>query len=125
MIIDTNALSALIDGDPNLGPVLSTSGADHLPVIVIGEYAFGLARSRHRKLLQAALESAIDAFVVLDIETTTAGYYAEIRDEQRLIGRPIPDNDLWIAALARQHRLPIVSLDKHYDLVAGIERIEW
>lgn len=40
-------------------------------------------------------------------------------------GQPIPGNDVWIAALGRQHALPILSLDRHFDLVAGVRRISW
>ena len=40
-------------------------------------------------------------------------------------GRPIPENDVWIAALARQHELPIVSRDEHFDDVPGVERLAW
>ncbi len=51
--------------------------------------------------------------------------YAEIREVLRLMGRPIPVNDLWIAALAVQHTLPILSLDQHFDLVPDLKRIGW
>jgi predicted nucleic acid-binding protein len=40
-------------------------------------------------------------------------------------GRPLPSNDLWIAALARQHRLPLLSRDGHFDFVSALQRIGW
>jgi tRNA(fMet)-specific endonuclease VapC len=43
----------------------------------------------------------------------------------RRLGRPIPANDAWIAALALQHRLPVLSRDEHFDVVVGIERKSW
>jgi tRNA(fMet)-specific endonuclease VapC len=54
-----------------------------------------------------------------------AGRYARLRVALRRSGRPIPANDAWIAALALQHRLPILSRDEHFDVVAGIERRGW
>jgi len=48
-----------------------------------------------------------------------------VRDELKRSGRPIPGNDLWIAALARQHALPLLSRDRHFDLVPGVQRIGW
>jgi tRNA(fMet)-specific endonuclease VapC len=57
------------------------------------------------------------------IEQTSA-YYAAIRSELKA-GPPIPANDAWIAALARQDRMPIVSRDIHFDRVKNIERLAW
>jgi predicted nucleic acid-binding protein len=55
----------------------------------------------------------------------TAQHYAEVRDELRRRGRPIPENDVWIAALAREHAQPVVSRDEHFDHVVGIRRVGW
>jgi len=62
---------------------------------------------------------------VLPCDRATADWYASIRDELKRKGRPIPENDLWIAALARQHKLEIVSNDPHFDNLRGIRRIGW
>lgn len=59
------------------------------------------------------------------LDSTTARHYADIRSELRSAGRPIPENDIWIAALARQHHLPIVSRDEHFDGISGVRRIGW
>jgi predicted nucleic acid-binding protein len=55
----------------------------------------------------------------------TALAYARLRAALRRSGRPIPANDAWIAALALQHRLPVLSRDEHFDVVAGLERKGW
>jgi predicted nucleic acid-binding protein len=52
-------------------------------------------------------------------------HYAEVRDELKRSGRPIPGNDLWIAALARQHALPLLSRARHFDFVPGLKRVAW
>jgi predicted nucleic acid-binding protein len=62
---------------------------------------------------------------VLNVDEETAGHYAEVREELKSKGHPIPANDLWIAALARQHRLPVLSRDEHFDFVPGLKRIDW
>jgi predicted nucleic acid-binding protein len=62
---------------------------------------------------------------VLNITEETSIWYAEIRLELKRTGKPIPTNDLWIAALCRQHNLPLLSRDRHFDLVAGLRRIGW
>jgi len=125
MILDTNAVSALLSGEPALAPLLASSERHHLPVIVIGEYRYGLLRSRHRRTLQAFLETLIRESLVLRVDEATAAHYGAVRSELREAGRPIPENDVWIAALARQHDQPLVSRDEHFDEVAGLERRAW
>jgi predicted nucleic acid-binding protein len=125
VILDTNAVSALFDGDDQLGAQLRDAAAIHLPVIVVGEYRYGLERSRHREKLDLLLDALVGETVVLSIDLATASVYARLREDLRRRGRPLPENDVWIAALARQHELPVVSRDTHFDLVPGLKRIGW
>lgn len=125
MILDTNAVSALLKGDSALGEVLAAQERHHLPVVAIGEYRYGLCRSRHRDHLQKLLESLIQESIVLLIDEATAEAYSRVRDELRRKGRPIPENDIWIAALAWQHQLPVVSRDGHFDDVPDLRRLTW
>lgn len=125
MILDTNAVSALLSGQPALAQLLESSERHHLPVVVIGEYRYGLLRSRHRHTLQAFLDTLIRESLVLRVDEATAAHYAAVRNELRDAGRPIPENDVWIAALARQHDQPLVSRDEHFDEVAGLQRLAW
>lgn len=125
MILDTNAVSALLAGDSSLGEALASEERHHLPVIVIGEYRYGLLGSRHRDHLQRLLEILIRESIVLVIDEATASHYSQVRDELRQKGRPIPENDIWIAALARQHQQPVVSRDGHFDYVSDLRRVEW
>ncbi|MFL6262896.1 MAG: type II toxin-antitoxin system VapC family toxin [Thermoanaerobaculia bacterium] len=125
MILDTNAVSALFAGDSALGKVLAGEERHHLPVIVIGEYRYGLLGSRHRAHLQGLLEILIRESFVLRVDETTAEMYSQVRDDLRQKGRPIPENDIWIAALARQHRQPVVSRDGHFDYVPDLRRVAW
>ena len=52
-------------------------------------------------------------------------FYRDVRTELKRAGTPIPSNDVWIAALSRQHRLPLLSRDRHFDAVPGIRRLAW
>ena len=125
MILDTNAVSALLRGDADLARLLETSERHHLPVVVIGEYRYGLICSRHRQTLTAFLNTLIRESLVLRIDEATTAQYAAVRHELREPGRPIPENDVWIAALALQHQQPVVSRDEHFDGVAGLVRHGW
>jgi predicted nucleic acid-binding protein len=71
------------------------------------------------------LEQICAAWPTLHSDNTTITHYAGIGNELRALGRPIPTNDIWIAALARQHDMPILSQDRHFDYVSGIQRIDW
>jgi predicted nucleic acid-binding protein len=64
-------------------------------------------------------------FRVLEIVESTTVHYATVRSLLKAQGTPIPANDCWIAALAKEHRLPVVSRDMHFDWVQGIRRIAW
>jgi predicted nucleic acid-binding protein len=125
LILDTNAVSALLQGDNILVELLSDVAHHHLPTVVVGEYRYGLKRSRHRELLTSMFEGLIGESTILPIDLATASHYATLRNELRDQGTPIPENDLWIAALSRQHALMIVSRDRHFDHVAGVLRKGW
>ena len=125
MILDTNAISALFVEDRALIWLLGGTDRHHLPTIVIGEYRYGLMRSRDRGGLARLLDELIAASVVLPIDVATTAHYATVRDELRATGTPIPENDVWIAALARQHGLAVVSRDVHFDNVQQLVRHAW
>jgi predicted nucleic acid-binding protein len=125
VILDTNALSAFVDGDAGVGAILRTQARAAIPVIVLGEFRYGIAESRHRKAYESWLDSQLRHFDVLAVTDQTTIAYAALRVALRRSGRPIPANDAWIAALALQHRLPILSRDSHFDVVAGVQRTGW
>ena len=125
MILDTNALSAAADDDPAVISILARAEQIAIPVIVLGEYRYGIAQSRNRASYATWLKGLLNDCLVLDINEPTSQYYAEITLELKRKGTPIPTNDIWIAALCRQHGLPLLSRDQHFDSVAGNKRIGW
>lgn len=125
MILDTNAISAWCDDDAALLAVLPSDRPLFLPAIVLGEYRFGIRVARDRKTREAWLEDVESAVTVLDVNSETARHYADVREELRKARTPIPENDLWIAALARQHDLPVITRDAHFDHVTDLRRVGW
>ena len=125
MIVDTNGLSAMADGDAELEPLLREAAEIAVPVIVLGEYKYGIGQSRSRARYERWLAEILASCRVLFADEVTADRYAEIHGELKRAGRPIPCNDLWIAALARQHELPLLSRDLHFDFVPGLKRVGW
>ncbi|MBV9885758.1 MAG: type II toxin-antitoxin system VapC family toxin [Acidobacteria bacterium] len=125
MILDTNALSAVADEDPEIEPALRDAEFLALPVIALGEYRQGIGKSRYREEYEAWLNGLVSECRVIEITEPTTEFYANVQNELRETGKPIPTNDIWIAALCRQYKLPLLSRDRHFDFVRGIRRIEW
>jgi tRNA(fMet)-specific endonuclease VapC len=125
VILDSNALSAIADNQTVAVRIFSQAASIELPAIVLGEYRFGIAQSRRRNEYEKWLKELIAATLVLPVDQETSVHYAQIRSDLKKAGRPIPSNDLWIAALCRQHRLPLMSQNMHFDVVQGLERIGW
>ena len=125
MILDTNAISAMAEDDRDILPVLRVHPQIRVPVIALGEYRHGILGSRRRAELEEWLSALLAVTPVLAVVEATSRHYAAIVRELRSVGRPIPINDIWIAALARQHGLPILSRDGHFDEVQGVRRLDW
>jgi len=125
MILDTNAISALAENNKALIGLVQTAPRISVTIISLGEYFFGISQSRHRVELEAWMDVFLSNVDVLLLEQKTLIFYADVRERLKKAGTPIPANDCWIAALAKQHRLPIVSQDRHFDSVNGIVRIGW
>jgi tRNA(fMet)-specific endonuclease VapC len=124
-MFDTNALSAFVDGDPVVGDILRQQARAAIPVIVLGEFRYGIMGSRYRSSYEQWLENHLHHFDILSVTADTTFTYAALRVALKKAGLPIPANDAWIAALAMEHRLPVLSRDTHFDVVPGLQRIDW
>lgn len=125
MIIDTNALSAIIEGESALKPVLLEASALELPVVVLGEFVYGIQASRYRKKYEAWLEHHLSAYQILHVTEITAQFYGNVKRELKLAGTPIPENDVWIAALCREHRMSLLTRDTHFEKVKALRTVSW
>ena len=123
MILDTNALSAWAEGRAAVEAPLRSAERLVVPSVVLGEYYFGIRQSRHRNRYEEWLARYLPLTELAAVTSATADAYAAIRLELKRSGSPIPANDVWVAALARQHALAVLSNDSHFDVVDGIRRI--
>ena len=92
---------------------------------MLGEYRFGIATSRRRRDYEAWIARGRAFWNILPVVEDTALHYSLIRQELRKAGTSLPANDVWIAAIARQHHLPILTRAEHFDTVAGVTRLSW
>lgn len=125
MILDTNALSAVGNQEPAILDFLLNSPAPVLCFIAVAEYRRGLLGSVRPQAGIELLAAFQATFPLLHSDDETISHYADIGHKLKTIGRPIPTNDVWIAALARQHALPVLSRDRHFDFIPGVERLAW
>ena len=125
MILDTNALSAWAEGTPSVKDRYRTASRLVVPTVVLGEFYFGIRQSRRRARYENWLRRYLPMAELAVITRATASEYAEIWLQLKRSGNPIPVNDAWIAALARQHALPVLSNDSHFDAVEGVRRLEF
>ena len=124
VLLDTNAVIAIFAGE---GPVLAlAANADcHVPSIVVGELVYGAWYSERVEANLAKIRAFYSTATIVPCDERTAEEYGRIKNELRTKGRPIPENDVWIAAIAKQHDLQLVSRDEHFAEVAGLSRTAW
>jgi tRNA(fMet)-specific endonuclease VapC len=123
MILDTNALSAWADKKLSNHNILWEAENLVIPVIVLGEFLFGIQQSRDREEYEDFLNKISPIVAYVDITPKTARIYSKIRQALKNIGKPIPANDTWIAAIAHQLDEPILTNDKHFNYIQEIEKI--
>ena len=99
--------------------------ADYAKAVKDLEEALAIDASRKRKELDRWLEAFLARATILYPDLQTLPHYAAIRRELKAAGTPIPANDCWIAALVRQHKMELVTQDRHFDLVEGIRTVRW
>jgi len=124
-LLDTNIVIALFANDSGVLRQLSAASQIFIPSIVLGELYYGANKSAHCKSNIIHIDNFALKNVVLVCDTDTARYYGQIKDHLRAKGNPIPENDIWIAAIAKQYRLTLVSRDNHFQVIKEIKMEQW
>ncbi len=125
VLLDTNILIALFAAEPAVLARLAGAREVFVPAVAIGELYFGAERSSHAEANIARIEAFAGTAAVIGCDAGTARHYGAIKNELRVKGRPIPENDIWIAAAARQHDLVVVSRDSHFKEVTDLPVELW
>lgn len=124
-LLDTNIVIALFAGDAAVIAGLAAAEEVFIPAAVIGELFYGARKSgRPEENLRRIEEFAADN-MILSCDADTARLYGEVKSSLQRKGRPIPENDIWIAATALQHDLILVSRDEHFEAVEWIRCVKW
>lgn len=124
-LLDTNAVIAVFGGRKSVREQYATASEVLISCVALGELYFGAERSAHVEDNRDRVDAFASANAILDCDTDTARQYALIKQSLRSKGRPIPDNDIWIAATALQHDLVLVTEDAHFAEVDALRVVRW
>ena len=117
--LDTNRLTDLFQGDRELADWLGTCDEVWIPLVVLGEikagFYGGTQHRRNENLLHQLLAKTTVAVLLPSRET--AEHYARLFVQLKRAGTPVPDNDLWIAALALENDLRLITRDQHFERI--------
>jgi tRNA(fMet)-specific endonuclease VapC len=124
-LLDSNIVIALFESDAGVLARLELASEVFVPAIVIGELLFGAAESGRPAENAVKVERFEAASSVLPCNLEVAREYGRVKNVLRGKGRPIPENDIWIAATAACHRLVLVTRDRHFSSVEGLAVESW
>jgi tRNA(fMet)-specific endonuclease VapC len=125
VLVDTTVVVAYFRGEGDLRSRFAGPAVLHLPWVALGELHFGARRAQRRQEQLGYIYDLLTYCIVLFPDHHTAEHYGEIKAELAQVGKPIPDNDLWIAAMARQHDLPLATRDAHFAAVPNLKTLAW
>ncbi|RMF82552.1 MAG: type II toxin-antitoxin system VapC family toxin [Chloroflexi bacterium] len=125
LLFDTNAAIGLLNGDSQVEQIVDNTDEIFVPVIVIGELYLGAENSGRVEKNLRRVDQFAQRYAILSCDEDTARWYGRIAAQLRSKGRPIPQNDIWIAAIARQHELTLLTRDDHFKQVDGLQMQAW
>jgi tRNA(fMet)-specific endonuclease VapC len=124
-LLDTNAVIAYMKHDVTLIALIQRVDAVYIPAIVAGELWFGAENSERQTENRAVVDAFLGENRVLDCTAETARIYGRIAADLRRSARIIPQNDLWIAAIALEYQLPLFTRDKHFGFITELPIQPW
>lgn len=124
-LLDTNIVIAFFANESLIVQAVNQVEQVSVPSIVLGELYFGALRSGRVVTNLARIEALTQHTAIVPCDDDTAKHYGRIKHELQLRGRPLPENDIWIAAVALQHGLTLVSRDRHFEEITGLQRERW
>lgn len=124
-LLDTNIILALFKNDENVRNQMAASPEVFVPAIAVGELYYGAQHSAHVEKNMNQIREFAENTTVLARDITTAKHYGQIKSELKTKGHPLPENDVWIAAIAKQHSLTVVTRDQHFKEIDALLLEEW
>ena len=126
-LLDTNIViqHGLFSREQSVLDHLKDADEVYIPSIVIGELYYGAYKSSQVNKNLKRIEALIDSNIILACDAVSAFHYGNLKERLRQIGKPIPENDIWIAVIALQFESILVSRDEHFSTVQGLTVESW
>jgi tRNA(fMet)-specific endonuclease VapC len=124
-LLDTNAVIAFLRNDEKIVEKIKEKAEIYMPVTVVGELYFGAFKSRKREENLKKISKLLEDMIVLENNVQTARVYGEIKKILKHKGKPIPENDIWIAAIAKQYNLLLITTDIHFNEIEDLPLYSW
>jgi len=124
-LLDTNIVIALFANDADVIKQIDQAVKVFLPAIVIGELYYGAFNSKKQQVNLERVDQLRTQVAILACDDTTAKFYGQIKKQLKINGTPIPENDIWIAAIASQYGLSVVTRDKHFSHIESLNIVRW
>lgn len=124
VLLDTNVVIPFFSGEKSVSQRLAKAEVC-VSSTVLGELYFGARKSANVSANLSKIEQFAATVQVLSCDAVTARVYGQIKDQLRSKGRPIPENDIWIAAVALQYGLPLATRDDHFKEIDGLRTERW
>ena len=125
LLLDNQHCYWIIRGNSSVEASLETKRIINIPFAVLGKLYLGAYRSSNPKKHITQISDFLKKCNLLTADHETADYYALIKSELLKKGKPIPENDIWIAATVKQYKLSLVTRDKHFNEINGLTIENW
>jgi tRNA(fMet)-specific endonuclease VapC len=124
-LLDTNIIIALLDGDDAVLSHLDLAPEVFVPAVALGELFFGAAKSGRPSENTARVERFAAGRAIVSADFDVAREYGRLKQHLKKQGRPLPENDIWIAAAEKCHGMILVTRDRHFQAIDELETADW
>lgn len=125
VLLDTTVAVAHLRGVAVVSQRLAAAQTRYLPTVALGELYYGVQRSAHPEENRQRMERWLQTVVLVPVGGASAQHYGMLKQHLAQAGTPIPENDLWIAAIALEHGWPLATRDAHFERVPDLTVEDW
>lgn len=125
ILLDTNIISAWLKGEKIIADKIDEADEVYIPIVVLGELYYGAQYSTKIQENMASIRKVVEHYEVLNTNEDTAALYGVIKALLKKKGKPIPENDIWTATIAKQYEFTLITRDKHFNEIEGLSIENW
>jgi len=120
-LVDTNVIISFLKGDGEALRLFDSANGIAVPVIVVGELFYGANKSVKVRENLKKFNDFLSEYTIVPVNIEVAEAFGKIKSQLAKSGKPIPENDIWIAAIAKANSMPLITFDSHFLWIEGLE----